>query len=202
MENIVSIECGRKLRTKFKLIDIMYKPMKKWDGIINCYFSTDLATAYRAKYVINDDTRHSRAFQCYYCNAYYNKKPRYQQHLERCLGIPGVVYNFANQNLVSFEDNIGNKGDFPLVAYMDFETTAPADNCLNPEQKNMFVVLYALVFAFHPKLNLNRACNHLPFFKIFSILYIFAQIFKYFAFFCSLFALFLKKLHACPYSLE
>ena len=30
----------------------------------------------------------------------------------------------------SFEDNIGNKGDLPLVAYMDFETTAMADNSL------------------------------------------------------------------------
>ena len=39
---------------------------------------------------------------------------------------------------------------------MDFETIAPADNCLNQEQKNMFVVLYTLIYAFHPKLNLIR----------------------------------------------
>ena len=154
---IVRIEYGRKLSTKFKPIDIIYKPVKKWDDVIGCYISTDLATAYRAEYVINDKTRHSRAFQCYYCNAYYNKKPRHQQHLEKCLEIPGDMYNFADQNLVSFEDNISNKGDLPLVAYyMDFKTTAPADNCLNPEQKNMFVVLCTLIFAFHPKLNLKR----------------------------------------------
>ena len=39
---------------------------------------------------------------------------------------------------------------------MDFETTAPAENFLTPEQNKMFVVSYTLIFAFHPKLNLNR----------------------------------------------
>ena len=57
---------------------------------------------------------------------------------------------------MSFEDNIGNKGNLPLIAYIDFETNAPADNCFNPEQKSMFVVLYTLMFVFHPKLNLKR----------------------------------------------
>ena len=91
---IVSTAYCRKLRTKFKPIDIVYKPLTT---VIDCYFSTDLATAYRAEYIIiNEETRHLRAFQCYYCIAYYNKKPRYQQHLEKCSGIPGVVYDFAN----------------------------------------------------------------------------------------------------------
>ena len=71
-------------------------------------------------------------------------------------GIRGVAYNFTNQNLVSFEDNIDNKGDLPLVTYMDFETTACAQNFLTPEQNKMFAVSYTLMFAFHPKLNLNR----------------------------------------------
>ena len=57
---------------------------------------------------------------------------------------------------MSFEDNIGNKGDLPLVAYINFETTAPAENFLIPGQKKMFVVSYTLIFDFHPKLNLNR----------------------------------------------
>ena len=39
---------------------------------------------------------------------------------------------------------------------MDFETTAPTNNCLNPEQKKMFLVSYTIVFEFHPKSNLNR----------------------------------------------
>ena len=66
------------------------------------------------------------------------------------------MHNFTNQNLVSFEGNIGNKGDLPLIAYMDFERTTPAENFLTPEQNQMFVLSYTLIFAFHPKLNLNR----------------------------------------------
>ena len=57
---------------------------------------------------------------------------------------------------MNLEDNIGNKGDLPLVAYMDFEITAPAEDFLTPEQNKMFVVSYTLIFAFHAKLNLNR----------------------------------------------
>ena len=91
---------------------------------------------------------------------------RYQKHTEKCSRIPDIVYNFSNQNLVSFEDNIGNKGDLTLVAYIGFETTAPAENFLNREQKTMFVVSYTLIFAFHLKFNSNhvvvqRSSGHL-----------------------------------------
>ena len=61
------------------------------------------------------------------------------------------MYNFTNQNLVNFEDNIG---DLPQ-AYMNFETAVPAENFLTPEQNKMFVS-YTLIFAFHLKLYLNR----------------------------------------------
>ena len=82
------------------------------------------------------------------------QKARYQKHIQKYLGTPGVVYNFTKQNLVNFEDNIGNKGDLPQ-AYMNFETAVPAENFLTPEQNKMFVS-YTLIFAFHPKLYLNR----------------------------------------------
>ena len=58
--------------------------------------------------------------------------------------------------MISFLDNIACNGDLPLVAYMDFKTTAPTDNCFNPEQKQMFAVSYAIFFIFHPKLNLDH----------------------------------------------
>ena len=49
------------------------------------------------------------------------------------------------------------KGDLPFVLYFDFETTAPTDNCFDPEQKKMFVVSYALILNLNPFiLNLNR----------------------------------------------
>ena len=44
----------------------------------------------------------------------------------------------------------------PLAIYFDFETTDPTDNCLDPEQKKMFVVSYVMVVAFHPALKLER----------------------------------------------
>ena len=76
--------------------------------------------------------------------------------MEHCSGVPGIVYNFDNQNLVTFEDNLGYKGDLPEVAYIDFETTAPTDSCFDSEQKKMFVVSYIIILAFHPKLKMNR----------------------------------------------
>ena len=55
--------------------------------------------------------------------------------MANCSERPGVVYNFNNQNLISYEDHFYGKGDVPLVIYFDFETTAPTDNCLDLEQK-------------------------------------------------------------------
>ena len=40
--------------------------------------------------------------------------------------------------------------------HFDFETTAPTDNCPNPEQGKTFVMSYVLIAAFHPHLNLRK----------------------------------------------
>ena len=77
-------------------------------------------------------------------------------HRRNCSGIPGVIYNFNNQNLISYQDNFNAKVDVPFIVYFDFETTAPTFNFLDPEQQKMFVVSYIMVVAFHPKLNLDR----------------------------------------------
>ena len=68
---------------------------------------------------------------------------------------PGVVYNFNNQCFISYQDNFDTKGDVPFVVYFGFQTTAPTDNCLDPEQKQMFVVSYVMI-VFHPALKLYR----------------------------------------------
>ena len=57
--------------------------------------------------------------------------------MENCSGKPGVVYNFNNQCLISYQDNFRAKQGVPFVVYFDFETTAPTDNYLDPEQKKM-----------------------------------------------------------------
>ena len=76
--------------------------------------------------------------------------------MENCSGKPGVINNFNNQCLISYQDNSHNKGDIPFTIYFDFETTAPTDKCLDPEQKKMFVVSYVMIVAFHPALKLDR----------------------------------------------
>ena len=76
--------------------------------------------------------------------------------MEHCSGVPEIIYNFNNQNLVSFENNFGYKGDLPVVAYIELETTAPTDACFDPEQKQMFVISYVIIPTFHPKLNIDR----------------------------------------------
>ena len=76
--------------------------------------------------------------------------------MEHCFGVPGIVYNFNSQNLVTFEDNLGYKGDLPVVVYIYFETTASTDSCFDPKQKKMFIVLYVTLIAFHQKLKMNR----------------------------------------------
>ena len=43
----------------------------------------------------------------------------------------------------------------PLEAYYDFETPASTDSCLDPEDKKMFAVLYAIIFAFHLQYHLD-----------------------------------------------
>ena len=69
---------------------------------------------------------------------------------------PGVVYDFDLKNIVTFEDNLKYRGVVPFSVYADFETTAPTDDYLNPENKQMFAVSYSLIFAWHPKLSLPR----------------------------------------------
>ena len=74
-----------------------------------------------------------------------------------CSGKPGVVYNFYTQNLVSFEDNFGSKGNLPFSVYFDFERTSPTDEeWLNPEDRKMFVVSCVMIITFHPTLDLDR----------------------------------------------
>ena len=43
-----------------------------------------------------------------------------------------------------------------FYAYIYFETTAPTDECLDPENRKMFTVLYAIIYAFHPDLDIDR----------------------------------------------
>ena len=70
--NIVRIEFDRKLRQKMSLIDIIYKPVKKGDEIIECFFSLQINLAYRTSFSENQKLKHSTAFPCCFCSNYYS----------------------------------------------------------------------------------------------------------------------------------
>ena len=72
-------------------------------------------------------------FECYYCRKFFARADKQNLHVENCSGIPRVVYNFDNQYLVTFEDNLKFKGNLPMAIYFDFEKTAPGDNCFDSE---------------------------------------------------------------------
>ena len=99
-----------------------------------------------------DKVEHGNACQCYFCSTFYSRKERYDSHIKNCAGCPGIIYDLNLQNLVTFEDTLKYKGDIPLTAYADFETIAPTDDYLDPENRQTFAVSYALIFAFHPDL--------------------------------------------------
>ena len=53
-----------------------------------------------------------------------------------------------------FQENLKYKGDIPLVAYIDFETTAPTNEYLDIENTKMVAVSYVIILVFHPDLKL------------------------------------------------
>ena len=57
--------------------------------------------------------------------------------------------------MVTFEYNLKYNVGLPLEAYYDFETAASTDSCLDSEDKKMFAVSYAIIFAFHPQYHLD-----------------------------------------------
>ena len=125
--------------------------------MIECFFTEDIRHAFRGTYSASQEVRHTAGVhECYYCSNFFVRKGHFDKHIKICGKKPRVVYDFNLQNVVTFEDNIKYKGDLPFSVYADFETTAPASDCLNPENNSMFAVSYALAFAWHPKLNLKR----------------------------------------------
>ena len=114
---------------------------------------------YRGTFNDSEKIKHSTVREFYYCSDFYGRKDRYSRHIKNWTGQPGIIYDFNVQNLVTFEDNLKYKGDLLITKYIDFEATAPTDSCLNPEDKSMFVVSFAIIFAFHLGLELERECS-------------------------------------------
>ena len=156
---IVSVQYRRELQKKFTPIDVIYKPVLKKNDLIHCFVTSDIAKSYYSVCSNNNKSEIARTgyvYNCYYCQKFFVRNDRFKKHIESCSGVPGVVYNFHTQNLITFEDNLKNKGDLPMTFYFDLETTAPTDNCYNPEQKEMFVVSYVIIVTFHLELKMKK----------------------------------------------
>ena len=80
--NIVSAGHGRKLKKKFKSIDLVYKPKKKPNEKMKCYFLRDLSRAYRNTCSRGEKLQHGFPNQCYYCNKFFARRNRYKRHIE------------------------------------------------------------------------------------------------------------------------
>ena len=92
-------------------------------------------------------------FQCHSCNKFNATKKGHENHVINCTQSAGIVYKLGNISLISFEDNYRYLGDLPFVVYFDFETTAGKDLF---QDKKVYVLSYCMIFAFHPKLALDR----------------------------------------------
>ena len=65
--------------------------------------------------------------------------------------------------MIIFQKNLKYKSNIPLTAYIDFETTVPTDDCLDPENAKMFAVFYVIIFTFHPELEIDKVITERSF---------------------------------------
>ena len=80
--------------------------------------------AYKSTFKEGNKIRHSSAREYYYCSNYYARKLKFEKAYTK-LSRPSSRNNLW----------LCDKGDMPLVPYIDFETTAPTVPFLNPEDK-------------------------------------------------------------------
>ena len=109
---MTSIKYSKKLRKKVKTIDIVYKPVKWPEKQIQCYYSQDISKSYRNSCGDSEKLSHRFAFECYYCGKKFARADKQKRHIETCTGVPGIIYNLNNKNLITFEDNFKSKGDY------------------------------------------------------------------------------------------
>ena len=137
-------------------IDISYEPVID-NSVMVYFFTNDLHLACGSYYSRTVKEKHQvlhpTTRQCYYCDHYFASKPIFENHIKRCNNIAGIVYEFKNNKIVSFQENFKYMGDLPFTVYFDSET-ATGDSVVNDPK--MFVISYCQICAFHPDLNLDK----------------------------------------------
>ena len=67
--HVISIEYSKKLRTKFKPINIIYKPIKSPVKEVLCFSANDISKSHRNFCgATSDKVSHGFALECYYCD--------------------------------------------------------------------------------------------------------------------------------------
>ena len=97
---ILFVTCSKnKEKHEFRPIDIIYKPIKKIDNNVECFFTEDIRLAYRA--LIHRGSlkfNSASAKQCYYCDTFVVGKPTFEKYLLNCGHVPGITYKFQNEH--------------------------------------------------------------------------------------------------------
>ena len=77
----------KKQKVDFEPLDIIYKPVKCIDEIIECYFTAEINLAFRAHFQRGNNDKNlasKTAFHCYYCSTFVCGKPKFENHLAVC----------------------------------------------------------------------------------------------------------------------
>ena len=69
---VISTECSKKLRTKFKPTNTIYKPIKSTEKKVLCFSTNDISKSYRNFCGATGlKVSHGFAFECYYCRKFF-----------------------------------------------------------------------------------------------------------------------------------
>ena len=128
-------------------IDINYKPVKKYDETISCYFSEKLNAAFQEIYNGGTKIKHLPAWQFYYCPNYYGSKNIFDCHFENWIGGPSYVYNFNTPKSLNIREKIEIQGRYYLGCIYRFWNFSANDECLDPENRKIFAASYVIILG-------------------------------------------------------
>ena len=78
---LISVEYSKKLRTKSKPTNIIYKPIISPEKEVLCYSTNDISKLYRNSCgVTSDKVSHGFACECYYCGKFFARADKQKRH--------------------------------------------------------------------------------------------------------------------------
>ena len=107
--HVISIKYSKKLRKKIKPINIIYKPVKSPEKnnsvlLLWRYIRVIQKFLCRREKIIAWNSLWVLLLWKFFWKSWQTKR-----HIENCSGLAGIIYNFNNKNLITFEDNWNQK---------------------------------------------------------------------------------------------